>query len=471
MKPGATYLLCVLLGACNFSPAPAHEGATSFDVNVSGADLGSESSPLPFSETGGLDFDLTVSPVGGPFDGWVTIRAEPGEIAAVSGPETSGPHARLLLAEGEEATLSITVVLAFSKVRIWVDDEGYLPTTGVPAACADGADNDGDGYRDHVQDPGCVDETDGSEEGGSWILGVSNVLIYENPRVADVQGSGWKSPLEDETVTIDRGRLVVTAISTEGFYVTDIDPAAPAGGANSLFVYNYRTPWYLRECDIVTNLSGIVGEFYHYSELKFPSWDVVDPEGRVPEPASRDECPIPDPTVLDATIASDFPVMETFESGLVRVVDGRIGSDFRNCDYNGNGTLEHLGPEGDCSDACYDDAECTEVSGYFKYGQYAVVLDGCTGPDCTKVLAVTRHVVPDFWADHHVDMAIPYLTGTLRHFSPFTDDPSDYSLWIVEARCADDLVCNDPYCGTSALLPMWEACVPEYARGEHYDDN
>ena len=148
---------------------------------------------------------------------------------------------RLTLAEGEEATLTVTVILAYSTTRIWVEDQGYLPTTAAPAACADDVDNDGDGRRDHGQDPGCVDETDGSEEEGTYIVGVSNELVYQNPRVADVQGSGGRSPLEGEAVTIDRGTIVVTGISTEGFYVTDIDPSAPAGGSNSLFVYNYNT--------------------------------------------------------------------------------------------------------------------------------------------------------------------------------------------------------------------------------------
>jgi hypothetical protein len=266
-------------------------------------------------------------------------------------------------------------------------------------------------------------------------------------------------------VTIDRGTLVVTRISTEGFYVTDIDPAAPADGSNSLFVYNYRTPWYLRECDIVTNLSGIVGEFYSYTELKFPSWDVVDPGGRVEEPTSSDECPIPDPVVLDAVLVGDDWDMETLESGLVRVVDGRIGDTFTNCDMNGDLSIDWEGEEGVCSDNCRANAECTEMSAYIKYGQYSVVLDGCRGADCTRVYAVTRDAIPDFWADTHPDMTIPNLTGTLRHFY------AGGSLWIVEARCDDDLVCSDPDCGSDTLLPMYRACVPPYARGEHYDNN
>jgi hypothetical protein len=448
--------------SCNLSPPPGREGPTSFRVVVTGESLGSASDPLPFSESGGIEFDLAVAPVGGSFDGWVTVSAEPGLVTGVSGTQTSGNHARLALAEGEEATLGVTLVLAYGSTRLWVTDAGYAPSTGTPA-CADGEDNDGDGLVDAMQDPGCVDESDGSEEGGSYIVGVSNELVYANPRIADVQGNGAASPLEGRAVTIDRGRLVVTRISTEGFYVTDVD--GPSGRSNSLYVYNYSTPWGLRECDVVTNLAGIVGEFYGYTELQFPSWDVVDPAGRVPHPGSSAECPIPDPVILDAALADDWWEMEDYEAGLARIVDGRIGDTFMDCDLDGNGIVDFDGREGDCKDNCDNHPECTEITQYFRYGQYSVVLDGCRGSACTAVSVVTRDVLPNFWADHHADMTIPFITGTVRHLS-FGRPP-----WILEARCADDLVCGDPYCGSGELLPMYEACVPPYARGQHYDDN
>ena len=458
-----TILVAALCAGCDLSPVAGLEGPTSFGVRVEGSDLG-EDVPLPFAATGGLDFDLVVWPVGGPFDGWITILAEPGLVTELRGSETSGNHARIALADGEEARIGISIVLAYGRTRVWVVDEGYLPASGTPA-CADGADNDADGRMDFGQDPGCTDGSDGSEEGGSCIVGVANPLFYVNPRVSDVQGSGTESPLMDRAVTIDRGRLVVTRISTEGFHVTDIDPAAPAGGSNSLYVYNYQTPWHLRECDVVTNLSGIVGEFYGYTELQFPSWDVLDPEGRVADPESSAECPIPEPVVLTAVTADDWGVMEGLESALVRIVDGRIGDTFRDCDLDRNGEIETMGPEDDCRDACGDDAECTEVSQYRKYGQYSVILDGCRGAACTSLFVVTRDAVPEFWADLHADEVIPAITGTVKHFQ-YARPP-----WIVEARCPDDLVCDGPFCGSPEVKAEWDACVPPYARGEYQDDN
>ena len=453
-------LLGLLAFACNMSPPDALEGPQAFDVRLApGQDLG-ETTPLPFSETDGVELDMTVSPVGGGFDGWVTVRCEPGRVDSITGLESSGPHVRLALAEGEEASLSVTITLAFGVSRIWVEDVGYLPTTSPTPACDDGVDNDEDGYRDHTQDPGCVDETDGSEQGGTYIVGASGPIVFQNPRISDVQGSGILSPLEGRTVLIDRGRLVVTRISTEGFYVTDIAADAPVGGANSLFVYNYNTPWHLRECDVITNLSGIVGEFLAcYTELQFPSWDVIDPEGRVAEPTSRDECPIPDPVVLDSSFAGSDWDMEPLEAGFVRVVDGRIGAEFRDCDFDDDGQISWPGPEDDCASDCGDDAECTELTQYFDYGQYSVVLDGCRGSDCVAVFAVSKDTNPSFWADHHADEVIPAITGTLHHLYFIRPE------WIVETGCSDDLVLS------GSPLPTWEACVPPYARGEHYDDN
>ena len=453
-------VVLMLACACNMDPPGGRDGPVGFDVVLApGQDLG-ETDPLPFRETGGVDLDLSIAPVGGPFDGWVTVHAEPGRVGGVTGVESSGPRARLNLAEGEAAELTVTITLAYGVSRIWVEDDGYQPTTSPTPACSDGTDNDGDGYRDYGQDPGCVDETDGSERGGTYIVGTSGPIVFQNPRIADVQGTGILSPLDGRTVTIDRGRIVVTRISTEGFYVTDIASDAPAGGANSLFVYNYNTPWHLRECDVITNLSGIVGEFLAcYTELQFPSWEVIDPEGRVAEPSSRAECPIPDPVVLDASFAGSDWDMEPLEGGFVRIENGRIGSEFRDCDLNGDGTVSCPGPEDDCATMCGDDAECTELTQYFRYGQYSVVLGGCRGSDCTAVFAVSKDTNPSFWADHHADEVIPAITGVLHHLYFIRPE------WIVETGCSDDLVL------TGSPLPTWEACVPPYARGEHYDNN
>jgi hypothetical protein len=438
-------------------PADVPGGPAAFEVDFAeGQDLG-ETTPLPFSDEDTVDLDLTVAPVGGAFDGWATVRCEPGVVSSLGGIESDGDLVRLELAEGERAAFTVGVTLAYASARIWVVDEGKSPAGATPA-CSDGVDNDGDELVDEMQDPGCAAADDGSETGGSSIVGVSPEVRFENPRVADVQGDE-ASPLDGRAVTIDRGRMVVTAIATDGFHVTDVDPAAPAGGSNSLFVFNYHTPWGLRECDVVDDLAGIVGEFYGLTELSFPSWKVVDPGGRVRYPSSSAECPIPAPVELTSALVDDFWEMETLESALVRVAGGRIGDTFTDCDLDGDGFVAFEGPEADCSEACSADAECTELNTYYRYGQYAVVLDGCRGAACSKVWAVTRHVVDDFWADHHAGETISVLTGTLRHI--FFLDPE----WILEIRCPDDIVLD------GAALPVYQACVPPYARGQHYDDN
>ncbi len=400
-----------------------------------------------------------MSPRGRSFQGWLTVTSEPGVVLSVTGPESSTNHARLDLADGATATMTVSLALGYGPTRIWVVDEGFLPATGAPAACMNASDDDGDGLADDVQDPGCASAEDGSEEGGSMAAGISPQITFVNPRISDVQGDSWESPLMGRAVRIDRGRLVVTRISSDGFWVTDIDPAAPAGGSNSLYAFNYNTPWHLRECDLLTDLTGIVGEFYGYTELQFPSWTVADPDGRVPEPTSSAECPIPAPFALEPGTAGSDAAMERLESGLVRVSGGRIGTMFVDCDLDGNGVVDFTGSDGECRLNCENHAECTELNQYMQYGQYSLVLDGCTGSDCTRIWAVTRDAVPGYWADHHAGAIIAVLTGTVRHVEFL--DPS----WIIEPRCEDDLVLS------GAPLPMWEACVPPYARGEYEDDN
>ena len=68
--------------------------------------------------------------------------------------------------------------------------------------------------------------------------------------------------------------LVVTRISKDGFYVTDL--SGQAVGFNHMFAFNFSTPQgiaRLRSRDVP---ECTVSEFFGFTEMNFPSYD-VDP--------------------------------------------------------------------------------------------------------------------------------------------------------------------------------------------------
>jgi len=62
------------------------------------------------------------------------------------------------------------------------------------------------------------------DDDGRGVAGVSPRLCFENPRVHDLQVSdvSYRSPLSGRQVLIDRGTLIATGTSTQGFFATDV---------------------------------------------------------------------------------------------------------------------------------------------------------------------------------------------------------------------------------------------------------
>ena len=73
--------------------------------------------------------------------------------------------------------------------------------------------------------------------------------------------------------------LVVTRVAKDGFNVTDLSDQA--NGHNHIFAFNFSTPARMRVCDRVTYLAGTVNEFFGFTELNFPSYDVSPIYGTV----------------------------------------------------------------------------------------------------------------------------------------------------------------------------------------------
>ncbi len=466
-----------------------------------------QTSPLPFSETGKI-FTIEIEPASGSFDGWVKIESNPGEIDEIycNPPICDSPcppermAGRNVRIDAAGVQLCVVIRPAFGRTHIIATDIGYEPAAPAVALCRDGIDNDGDGQIDFGSDAGCAYVNDNSEQEGSGIVGISPEIRFANPRVENVQGYASSSPLARQAVTINylpsdatTGRIVVTQISPEGFYFSDIDPLRPGAGHNSLYAYNFNTPWGMRECDILAMVNGIVSEFLGFTELNYPAWEILpicsdgmdndgdglvdttDPEciapydmsetplppdmdtkSRVPFPTLPSECPIPQPTLLTPEIIRNAPAMEALEAGLVQLGGGTISSEYRNCDHNRDGVVNYDGVEGDCLRECNENPNCTELAQYWLYGQWVVNAGGA------KLFVVSRDTFPEFDPMEHRGSALRLLRGTLKQIE-FIEPP-----WIVEVRCRDDLVLASE---GREIKPIYSACVPPKARGEMYESH
>lgn len=436
---------------------------TSLRVTVPEAERGAPDARIPFAtDSVPVTVDLEVIDGTGAlmssFDGWVEIRIEPGEVDRIEVPDGPAPVGSFVAVPGgERRGVVVWVRKSFGDARLWVEDVGYVPSDPATAACNNGMDDDGDGRIDFPEDDGCRFSNDGTEAPGSHAAGVSETLFFANPSLADVQGRQGSSPLEGRRVTVDVGEMIVTRVTTDGFYVTEIDDAGAPVLWSSMFVFNFNTPPFLRACDRITSVSGSIGEFFGFTEMTFPSWEreAWDPEDG--------PCPIPEPFLADATVLGT-PDMEARESALVRVVDATMPSFFgperpsggggavftfgpnaSNCDLDGDGdvNLARGGREAQCNDECADRAACSEWSTFVEFGQFVVQTDGAV------INVVTRDGIPDFEPDEHRGETFAAITGTLRHFSPLGAQRG----YILEPRCAADLVqTGDP-------APASEACV------------
>lgn len=434
-------------------------------LSVGGGDPPGQNNPMPANLgdreetwTFGVEALDANGQLDGGFNGYVRISVAPGSVLRVEGPTAHGRNVQLV-GGYTEGTAVVTAMFGPSRLR--ADDLGYQPAAaGETALCANGIDDDGDIGVDHPNDPGCAFADDMTEEGGSYVVGVSPTVYYELPSLSDVQGLGSATPYPYtalQTNTADPRYVVVTRVASSGFFVTDVTDETL--GYNHIYAYNFNTPWGMRVCDQVTYLAGTASEFYGYTELSFPSYAVNyhRANGQLFGP---EDCRVPEPFLVDAAALADPVVMERHESGLVRVEGFTIASmlgpglvvnnsftpEATNCDLNQDGTIDYEdAAEGSCSNACTDDPDCSEWNSWEARGNYKV-RNGAA-----QVLINTSTAF-GFDPLAHKGETLPSVTGTLRNFSG-----GDLN-WTIETRCIDDLVCGSSPCPAEPVA-MNVACV------------
>ncbi len=333
------------------------------------------------------------------FNGAARVSMNPGAVHLVlQGGVEQGRNIRFAAghAEGE-----VLLTEMFGPTRLWVEDIGYLPAEpGQTPTCSNGVDDDGDVVNDFPNDPGCAYADDMTEEPGTLLTGVSQVIAYELPTLADVQGYSATTPYKAVAVRIKTtapSQVVVTRVSPNGFFVSDLNE--PEYG--HMYAYNFNAPAGMRVCDRLTMLGGTVSEFFGFTEVTFPSYDVglwnpggatcaIDldcPSGDYCRLGGCQPCRIPDAAEITNGILASSGEMEKLEAGLVRIEqvtlprklgpglgqpipedqwpeDARdidkwtFGEDASSCDLNGDGLVDYLDPqETSCSNACSDDPE------------------------------------------------------------------------------------------------------------------
>ncbi|MFH1529493.1 MAG: hypothetical protein ABIK09_02030 [Pseudomonadota bacterium] len=331
---------------------------------------------------------------------WVEVDMHPGFIPP--------PFRNIRLENGKARDVRTFIARAVGDSHLWVEDTGAAPVDGAYGQCNDGEDNDGDGWVD-LADPDCLGATDGQEAPPSWATGLSPTFWFETPAIRHLQYTGdvASSPLQGSDVTIARGRMVVTNVSTSGFFVTDLDQHQQVldngtpGYFNSLFVYTFNKPVGIRYGDTLCSISGGVVEYQGNTQLKFPSFEVlydVQTKQLEGDTVSYGQCHdriIPGPAVdLDVPPAVDVTdllveerssspdyrdqvmanarALEPLEAGLIKVRDLSMSTRYLACDADENGSIEGNGDEDTCRDECQEDPLCTQLESFFQYQQVSV---------------------------------------------------------------------------------------------------
>lgn len=487
-------------GACDTQGFGKPRGGPRLTVELIGQDdpkvVGSRLKPLALSVDEPQPFRIVVRAidangnVDANFNGYVRISAQPGAVERIEAADAEGRSLKLTGGESPETEVKLTN--AYGTTFILADDLGYAPTDPVaepPPACSNGIDDDGDGRIDFPADEGCAYANDDTETGGSYAQGASAPIYYRLPRIADARGlkctnpadpstcSGTgKTPYPKQQILLDTGfhdkedgsqsfdfDMVVTRISSDGFYVSDIKDAR--GGFNNVFSFNFNAPPRMRVCDRLKTFAGTATEFFGLTQISYPTWTLEewDPQQRpclVPEPRVLEQGDISPTTLLPLTAglvrvissgdAAQVRVTPKFGPGFMPEQGGVFvpSPDATNCDLNKDGRIDFTTgvPEQRCADACTADPECTEYSNFAARSTFRLTVTDATGASAAIQADATASA--EFHPLEMKGKQLKSFTGTLHFFSGGAQ-------YTIEARCKDDIVVDLD----ATPLPSDKACV------------
>lgn len=453
-------------------------------VTVTAGDIGSQDDPVRVSVGTAIPYDLHITaqlPDGTTdtsFNGYVNVEVQPGTITDLT-------KRNVQLKQGVIDLPSVPIEGAFGEAHVWVEDLGYEPVSPAanpPPQCADGIDNNNNGLVDYPADPGCYASVDNTEDLGTYASGVSETLYFGLPRIQLVRGydppngNGNATAFPQQQISIDTGwrgdnnyafSAIVIGLTSAGFYVQDLqnDQATPVG-YGGLYAYNFSTPSFMRVCDRLQILSGTSADFYGFTELNYPTWQI-----EYWNPAVR-PCLVPEAVVLGTgDLTNDNRLWQT-EGTLVRVqsagtVSVHVAHHFgpgdvpvdnahclsgqtmpcyvpdathSNCDFNHSGKIDYTDPaENACALACAGtcsaaplDFECSEFSQYASQSEFELIVDDSSNGSSARA-QVNASAANGVNALEMVGKPIRAFTGLLSYFSGGCQ-------FTLNARCSDDVI-------------------------------
>lgn len=491
-----------------------------------GTNVGSPDAPLAVSVVDPTTFNIGVTaqlPDGTldtSFNGYANIIVQPGTVSDLNVrnvPFVNGVATFTPPGGQPTTTIPVPTVAAFGEAHIWADDLGYVPAdpnrthpdgTPWPPECANGIDDNHNNLIDYPADPGCYSSIDDTEDFGTYASGASETLYFDLPRIALVRGydpanngNGNATDFPSTQVDIKTGwvggttydfNTVVIGLTSAGFYVEDLqnDLTNPPG-YNGLYAYNFSTPTDMRVCDRIQILSGEAADFYGFTELNYPTWQLEywDPSVR--------SCLVPEATILGVGDLTNDTRMWQVEATLGRIlslgpVSLQIAADFgpqdavnvngvwtfgptqSNCDFDHSGKINYDDPnEAGCADACNGssgaaptDYQCSEYSQYASQSNFLVIVtDSSTTPASTTRAQVNAAAANLFDPPSNRGQPMKAFTGLISYFSGGTQ-------FTLNARCDDDVVqvCTPGQAGDcgdqGAPLPSNQACVHARTQAE-----
>ena len=349
-------VVLAVLAACEKKLDQDLKGPLTFAVTFENFDGGAPDSPIPYSrEARQVTFSVEAIDMQGDVASWFEGDVE--VSLAPRGRLALGQDKTVRLTSGVVKDAQVAVERLHGQAALWVEDRGT------------------------------------KEAPGSFAVGLSPTIYVDNPYLSDIQHTDatGTSPLKGDFVQInlDGRQAVVTGMTKDGFYLTDVSD--PEGEFNAIYVYTHSLPKYISPGVEIVSLSGTVEEYYGFTELGFPSYEV----GEISE--------IPPADVLTpATVADDLE-MEKRESTLVRILDGTV---------------------------------CPLSSDFERYGQWSINIDPASSCSAGGSLlnVVSSYTVEWFEPSEYVGKKVKSITGNLRQHT------SASPMWIVYTRDNSDIV-------------------------------
>ncbi len=251
-------------------------------------------------------------------------------------------------------------------------------------------------------------------------------------------------------MTGDPAEVIVTRVAAQGFYASDI---TDTGGFGHIFAFTFSTPGGIRVCDRVTQLSGTAADFFGFTELSFPSYEI--------QPWRNEKldgkCPVPAPKPIVSLTLGDPAQMESIESAL----GARRGRDHRQrtsvpsrrsttssvrtsrtaiwTTTAPSTSRRRVAPKPPAPTPALPIRIVWSGPRYVSRGNYRVNL--ATGGS----IQLNTSSVSGFDPVAMRGETLPDVTGTLRNFSGGSLN------WTIETRCLDDLVCGSDATSQSQL--------------------